>query len=334
VAERASANGVRLHLDLPLGVHSASFDMWREPDCFVAGVGVGAPRDALCTEGQDWGFAPAHPENQRAQHYRYFIAYVRNQLKHAGILRIDHVMGLHRTFCVPSGMGARAGLYLKQPHDELHAILALEAMRADCVLVGEDLGTVPDSVRESMRDHGMKRTFVMPFELDPGEPEQTAVLKKTALRTVPKAAIASLNTHDMPTFAGLWRAQDIDERLSRGVITATEAVALHTERRGLLMSLLEALNLSESATREDALRTALTVLGQSASDMVVVALEDLWGEVEPQNVPGTFAPDRNFCRRMRHEIGDFARLTSVRALLQSLHQARAASAKLAVAAVR
>ncbi len=356
-AERAQARGVHLHLDLPLGVHSASFDMWREPECFVPGIGVGAPRDPLCLEGQDWGFAPAHPEGQRAQGYRYFIAYVRNQLKHAGILRIDHVMGLHRTFCVPQGMSAREGLYLKQPHEELYAIFALEATKSSSVLVGEDLGTVPAQVRETMAEHGLKRMYVLPFELARCERkggnghnerhdhhddplEHSGIIESTGhaggatlLRRAPEAALASINTHDMPSFAGLWHAQDIDERLGRGMITPAEAIDAHAERRSLLLTLLDALGLSAHATREDALRAAVTRLIKSDAEMILITLEDLWGEVEPQNVPGTFEPERNFCRRMRLKLEDIPHHAQARALLKALGQTPAVYAAGAEATV-
>jgi len=314
-AGRARERGVLLQLDLPLGVHRTSFDMWREPGCFVKGLSSGAPRDALCPEGQDWGFAPAHPDGQREQHYRYFRAYIRNQLRYAGILRIDHVMGLHRTFCVPDGMSPRDGLYLRQPQEELHALLALEATRSRSVLVGEDLGTVPDAVRHAMSEHGMKRMYVVPFELEHGDNQST-------LRPMPKGAIASLNTHDLPTLAGLWQGQDIDERLARDVISPVEALEEREERQVLLTGLLDALGLSSVATRSEVLRAAVARLGKSEAELVLITLEDLWGESEPQNVPGTFAPERNFCRRMRHRLDDIPRQTQVRALLKLLDKAR------------
>jgi 4-alpha-glucanotransferase len=258
---------------------------------------------------------PGNPEGQRAQHYRYFIASIRNQLRHAGFLRIDHVAGLSRVFCVPRGMHARDGLYLTQPQEELHAILALEAERAGCVLVGEDLGTVPEAVRKAMQKRDFKRMYVLPFELEERAGE-------TRARAVPERALAAINTHDMPTFAGFWHGTDIDERKARGVISAETALDEHEERRVLLDKLAQALELDPDVSHEDALSACLRFLGESKAHLVLVALEDLWGEREPQNVPGTFDPERNFSRRMRHPVDLLSRRGPALRLLELLSRAR------------
>ena len=291
VRKSADARGVRLYMDLPVGVHSASFDVFREPTCFVPGMNAGAPPDALCPEGQDWGFAPMHPEGQRAQHYRYLRAFLRTQLTHASMLRIDHVMGLSRVFCVPRGMRAAQGLYLRQPEQELYAVFVLEALRSGSLLVGEDLGTVPDGVRLTMRERGVQRMFVLPFELT------ASADGKSRARAPSEDSLATLNTHDMPTFQGAWEGLDIHERAARGVLSPKAASAERRDRRMQRAALLSALGLPASAGADAALEASLVHLGESEAAMVQVALEDLWGEREPQNVPGTFAPERNFCRR-------------------------------------
>jgi 4-alpha-glucanotransferase len=319
VRDQASARGVCLYTDLPVGVHRAGFDMFREPACFVAGANVGAPPDALCPDGQDWGFAPAHPEGHRQQHYRYLRAYLRAQLEHAGMLRIDHVMGLSRLFCVPHGLGADQGLYLEQPAEELYAIVALEAARTGSVVVGEDLGTVPDEVRDTMRARGVQRMYVLPFELERDD--------RGAVRAREPAvdALATLNTHDMPTFAAVFHGADLDERESRGVLSEAEARVLRGERTAELCALARALGLNVHASSEELLRAATRYLGESRAQLVQVALEDLWGELRPQNVPGTFDPDRNFCRRMAFGLSSLTALPRVQALLSILAEARNSS---------
>ena len=129
VSEKAREKGVQLYLDLPLGVHPDGYDVWRERGAFILDASAGAPPDAVFTRGQEWKFPPLHPERIREQGYRYVIAYLRHHLRQAGILRIDHVMGLHRLFCIPNGMEASQGVYLRYPAEELYAILALESHR-------------------------------------------------------------------------------------------------------------------------------------------------------------------------------------------------------------
>src|SRR5262249_34955051 len=132
----------RLYLDLPVGVNRDAWEVWRDRDAFVLGLSAGAPPDALFLGGQDWGLPPLHPERARTGGWRYVRDCVRHHMRHAGMLRVDHVMGLHRLYCVPAGMRATEGAYLRYPHEELYAILCLESARARCALVGEDLGTV------------------------------------------------------------------------------------------------------------------------------------------------------------------------------------------------
>jgi len=142
LASKMKNNNIKLYLDLPVGVHPESYDVWREKDSFVTGAVAGAPPDTVFTRGQNWEFPPLHPENIRKHGYSYFINTLRHHLQYADILRIDHVMGLHRIFCIPDGMDAGNGLYLRYHADELYAILALESQRHKSIIVGEDMGIV------------------------------------------------------------------------------------------------------------------------------------------------------------------------------------------------
>ena len=164
---------------------------------------AGAPPDLFFSKGQDWGFAPLHPRRIRESGYRYVLAFLRFQMHHARLLRIDHVMGLHRLYWVPRGFEARQGTYVNYPAEELHAIFNLESHRNRTRLVGENLGTVPPAVNESMERHGLREMFVVQFEERPDP--------KAALRSPPALSVASLNTHDTPTFAAHWRGDDLVE---------------------------------------------------------------------------------------------------------------------------
>jgi len=313
LAARARQHGPGLYLDLPLGVHPAGYDTWREREVFATGVAGGAPPDAFFTKGQDWGFAPLHPERLRAQGYRYFIACIRHHLHHAGILRIDHVMGLHRLFWIPSGLEAKDGVYVRYPAAELYAILALESHRHRASIVGEDLGTVPPIVRRAMARHRVQRMYVVPFEASPH--------RAGVLAPVPGDALASLNTHDMPTFAAFWEGQDIADRVRMGLLDEREADAARADRERLKQALAAALGQAVSA-RAAVLQALLVWLGRSAGSIVIVNLEDLWGETEPQNVPGTGPERPNWQRRARYGLEALAAREDVLATLGDLQRAR------------
>ena len=144
-----------LYLDFPLGVHREGYDVWRRRDVFALEASGGAPPDDFFTKGQNWGFPPLHPEKLRQQGYQYYIACLRHQLEYAAQLRIDHIMGLHRLYWVPRGLDPTEGVYVRYPAAEYYAILSLESHRHQTVIVGENLGTVPDSVHKGMKSHNI-----------------------------------------------------------------------------------------------------------------------------------------------------------------------------------
>ena len=210
LSKLAREKGPGLYLDLPLGVHPDGYDVWRERDIFVAETSAGAPPDSVFTRGQDWGFPPLSPQRVRERKYGYYIASLRHHLQHAGILRIDHVMGLHRLFWIPKGMEAREGVYVRYRPEELYAILTLESHRNKAIIVGENLGTVPAYVNSAMSRHGLHRMYVAQYELTPNP--------QRALPPVPAEVVASFNTHDMPPFARFWQGLDIQDRQDMGLL--------------------------------------------------------------------------------------------------------------------
>ena len=285
--------GVRFYLDLPLGVNSDGFDAWRYREFFAQQISAGAPPDSFFTKGQDWGFAPLHPERTRELKYRYVIEYLRFQMRHTGLLRIDHVMGLHRLWWVPSGLPASAGAYVRYPADELYAILSVESHRHRTVVVGENLGTVPPEVNKSMDRHGLRRMYVLQYEQQP---------KGAALRDPEPQVVASVNTHDMPSFAAHWKGLDIDDRADLGLIPKKnlrqEKAHRETMRENLVSFLRKKELLKTSRPKiEEVLEAVLRFLAQSPAETVLVTLEDLWGEQRSQNVPGTSTERPNWKRR-------------------------------------
>ena len=292
--EALAQGPVALYLDLPVGVNSDSYEVWRHRGLFLTTLAAGAPPDPLFLGGQDWGLPPLSPSALRRDRYRYFIRCLQHHMQVAGMLRIDHVMGLYRLYCVPAGRPATDGVYLRYPADELLAILALESTRAQCALIGEDLGTVPEHVRPAMQRHGLFRLHVgqWAFPHTPGaRPEPS-----------PANAVASLNTHDTPTFAGWWRGADIDDRTGLGLITAAqdakERVVREAEKTALLAFVKPSIAGDLLTEVERAMVGATTDLARGPAEIVLVALDDLVLDPVPHNVPGTVEQRPNWQRRV------------------------------------
>ena len=340
LARQARANGPGLYLDLPLGVHSGGFDVWRQPQAFALGVTGGAPPDRFFTSGQDWGFAPQHPENIRGQGYRHFIACLRHHLRHAGVLRIDHVMGLHSLYWIPKGMDARQGVYVQYRPEEFYAILAVESRRHEAVIVGEDLGTAPKYVRARMTEHGLKRMYVAQFRFRPDA--------KEPLGAVPRNSVAGLNTHDMRPFAGFWQEFDIDDQLELGLLNEKDARQDRLRRRDVKRALLEHFkekqtgseqcgsaqpgsgkNESNRGSGEDedvwrVVAACLSELASSEAEFLMVNLEDLWEETAAPNTPGTVNERVNWRRKSRCSLEDIRQTLRIVELLRTLNRLRKA----------
>ncbi|MFC1901449.1 4-alpha-glucanotransferase [Chloroflexota bacterium] len=322
LAEGARSRGVTLYFDLPSGTHPDGYDTWRNREYFALDAASGAPPDAVFTCGQDWGFPPPHPERMREQGYRYFTAYIRHHLKQSGMLRIDHVMGLHRLFWIPKGMDACHGVYVRYRAEELYAILALESHRHRSVIVGEDLGMVPSYVRPAMSRHVLQRMYVLHYEL----------ADNSSLHRLPVNAVASLNTHDMPPFAAFWQGLDIEERLSMDLLDKKGAQVEKRARqacKNALAHFLQNKNLlkDDSADIRDILRACLLFLSISQARTVLVNLEDLWLETQSQNVPSTREEHPNWQKKARHTIEEFCRMPEVLDTLKAIDRLRKQGAK-------
>ena len=310
-----------LYLDLPVGVHADGYDVWRERDAFLVGASAGAPPDPFFRGGQSWGFPPIDPRGSRDSGHRWFRDCLRHQFRHAALLRIDHIMGLHRIWTIPPDGDATLGCYLRQPDEELFAIVALESRRQRCQIVGEDLGTVPVAIERALPRHRIAGMQVFQFAASPAEPERGA--------QAPPQSLLALNTHDMPTFASFATAGDVERRAAGGELSATEAATERADRERLIARLAAWLGVPEPDADPQRLRRLLDALlaRMAESDAVVLAvgLEDLWLEREPQNVPGTLDPERNWCRRAAVSLDDLVADKNLAARLEQLVRALEAS---------
>ena len=321
VATYAHATGRGLYLDFPLGVHREGFDVWRYPTLFATDASAGAPPDELFVEGQNWTAPPPHPDTARTDGYQYLRAALSRQLERSGTLRIDHVMALHRLYWIPQGCEATDGVYVHYPADEMYAILCLESRRHRTRIIGENLGTVPRYVNREMTRHGIGKLYVAQFQIN----EQSA----RPLRRVPDRALASLNTHDTPTLQGFLNGSDIDERAGRGVLDSDEAVQAKGKRQRTVAA-LRRLSDDESSGPDTAealslLRRCLAVLARSRAGLLVVTLEDLWLETQPQNVPGTSWEHPNWRRKARYgleELDTVPQLNDILALVAQIRSSR------------
>jgi 4-alpha-glucanotransferase len=311
----AGAGRSPLYLDLPVGVHAGGFDTLTRPDLFLHGISAGAPPDELNAAGQIWGFPPMHPAAGRADGYAHLRAVLRRMLSVAGVLRIDHVMGLYRMYCVPEGMSGRAGAYVRYPQEELFAIVMIEAARAGAMVVGEDLGTVPPEVRTLMHANGLLGMHVQQFCFDPTSP---------TLHTGTAHSLASLNTHDTPTFAGFWNADDVTMREALNhtdeANAARERQSRTVTRRAIAAALKQRRLPSASSTQVAMSLMRLQALGPSP--ITLVNLEDLWGERRPQNVPGTSTQHPNWQRKAAKSLRAILTRRDIRTSLAALRAER------------
>jgi 4-alpha-glucanotransferase len=295
-ARRGRALGlpVGLYEDLAIGTSPAGSDPWAEPELFARGVSIGAPPDPLGPEGQNWGLPPIDPRRLAATGYAYWARLLRSAMRHAGALRLDHVLGLFRQFWIPEGMTGREGAYVRFPSEELLGILALEATRANALVVGEDLGTVPPEVGPTLARWGVLSSKVLYFER---EWEQGGRFKPP--RAYPAMALATANTHDLAPLAGFWAGRDIAVRRDVGQIAddAEEARARDErarDREALLALLADEGVLDRAlvargadAVDDATLRAAVhALLRRTPSWLVGLSLDDLVGETEMVNVPG------------------------------------------------
>jgi (1->4)-alpha-D-glucan 1-alpha-D-glucosylmutase len=297
--------GVGLYQDLAVSIDRGGAESWSAQDLYAQGASAGCPPDDFNLRGQDWGLLPLLPERLRARAYAPFIATLRASMRHAGALRIDHVMGLARLFWVPRGDQPDAGAYVSYPFEHLLGILNLESRRNLCMVIGEDLGTVPDEVRHAMDRSGMLSYRVLYFShRHDGE--------FLAPQDFPRDALVTATTHDLATLAGFWEGRDLEVRRSLQLFPSDAVqVQQFEERKRDAVRLLAALR-REGLLPDDIeaeprwpvpmnARLAAAVqeyLGRTPCRVLCVQLEDIFGCRDQVNLPGTVDQYANWRRKL------------------------------------
>jgi (1->4)-alpha-D-glucan 1-alpha-D-glucosylmutase len=323
---RAGLRSLALHLpvglygDLAIGIDSGGADAWANQDVVVDGFSAGAPPDPWAHHGQNWGFPPLDPRALRRTGYRMFADVLRANMRHAGALRIDHVLGLRRMFFVPNGRPAAEGAYVDYPFDELLTVVILESHRNQCLVVGEDLGTLPPGIQPALQAACLYSYRLLYFERDhegkfkrPGE--------------YPAEAVAAVSTHDLPTLTGYWSGSDIGLRDRFGMLaTPDERTKADDERAGERHGLVAAMR-QEGLSVDDAHATAPRLelhryVARTASRIAVAQLDDAIEESEQINVPGTHREYPNWRRRYMQTLPEIFADPRAQALFAVMREER------------
>ncbi|MHB1515682.1 MAG: malto-oligosyltrehalose synthase [Acidiferrobacteraceae bacterium] len=292
-ASLAVGLGVGLYGALAVSVDRGGAEAWANQDCHAFGASVGAPPDDFSLDGQDWGLPPWIPARLRETAYAPFIDTLRANMRHMGALCIDHVMSLMRLFWIPRDSGAIAGTYVSYPFDDLLGILILESQRNRCLVIGEDLGTVPECLRERLQRAGILSYRVLLFSHD----EQGGFLPPA---DYPVQSLVAVATHDLPTLCGYWRGQDIEVRAMLGLfpdesVRRQQVMARAHDRAALLVALeREALlgegnSLNPVASPDMSLELMSAVhrfLARTPAQVMLIQLEDIFCQMEQVNLPG------------------------------------------------
>ena len=284
LAARLGMN-VGLYLDVAVGVQSDGFDAWNEQAAISRHLAVGAPPDPLNTTGQNWGLAGFNAAGLEIQSFEPYREMLRASMRYAGAIRLDHVLGLKRLYLVPHGFAANNGAYVQMPFEALLAATAQESIAHRCVVIGEDLGTVPEGFREQMADWGIWSYQVMMFERDDRG-------RFRGIDHYSPNALVTFNTHDLSSYAG-WRSfSDLKLKRSLGIDPGESDDA----RWHALTMLTEALR--HHGIDKDDLYAVVGFLARTRSRLLAASLEDLLGVIDQPNIPGTVNEHPNWRRRL------------------------------------
>ncbi|KRF08737.1 4-alpha-glucanotransferase [Arthrobacter sp. Soil782] len=285
VQQAAMEAGMNLGImhDLAVGVHPAGADAWTLRDVLASGISVGAPPDMFNQQGQDWAQPPWHPERLAESGYAAYRDMLRTILRHAGGIRIDHILGLFRLWWIPQGSMPGDGAYVYYDHEALIGILALEAERAGAVVVGEDLGAFEPGVQEYLAERGVLGTSILWFEYDDDEPRPAEQYRTACLTTV--------TTHDLPPSAGYLAGRHVELREQLGLLgrPVEEEKSADRQAQERVLALVRSTTGSVPATVQETVEAMHSFIAQTPSVLLGVALTDAVGEERTQNQPGTTA---------------------------------------------
>ena len=323
--------GVGVYQDLAVSADRSGAESWAWQGIYAQTASIGAPPDDFNRNGQDWGLPPPVPDALREAAYAPFVATLRANMRHAGALRLDHVMGLMRLYWIPEGAPPGEGAYVHYPFEDLLGILALESSRNRCLVVGEDLGTVPDAVREALGPLGVLSYRVLLFEREAGG-------EFRAPAAYPAQALAAATTHDLPTLKGMWSGRDLELRARLGLYPSEEQrqrqVLERTQDRARLLAALAregllpagmTVHADPAMAMTSALALAIHVfLARSPARIAIVQMEDVLEQLEQVNLPATSTEYPNWRRKLPLDLEEWAADARVIALAEALRHAREA----------
>ena len=319
---------IGLYLDLAVGCDGSGFDVWSDKEVYVAGASIGAPPDDMNALGQNWGLTPINPVALQKQGYQPLVKALRSSMQYAGALRIDHILGLMRQYWVAPGMEATEGVYISFPWDDILRIIALESRRNNCVVIGEDLGNVPDGFSETIQNAGLLSFKVLFFER-----WDSGLFKRP--ENFPTKSIVTIATHDTATLTGWWQGRDLQWRQQLNLYPNDEAGhadrdARAYERENLIAALndLQVIDMSKVPQLEPAkMNTELSIavqkyLAASPSHIQLIPLEDALEIPEQVNIPGTIDQHPNWLQKLPVLLEDFGQINSVKQIAQAMNKAR------------
>ena len=316
---------IGLYGDYAVGANPSGSETWVDQASYCLGAEIGAPPDPLALRGQGWGIPPPDPAVMQTQRLQGFVQLIRDNMRYYGALRLDHVMSLCRLWWVPAGCAATAGAYVQYPLHQLLTVLSLESARSSCLVVGEDLGVVPDEMRQAMPEFGLYHYKVLLFEKISGRfrrPDEFA-----------RHALAAATTHDLPTLRSYWEALDIELRRRLNLFPSAEIESdivreRDHDREMLLIALREqGINPAHPSAPLEPYTAELghalhLYLARSSSALVALQIEDLLGMTDPVNVPGTSDEYPNWQRKVTASIEDMAARSDLKARLAEINRAR------------
>ena len=306
---------IGLYCDVAVGTSRSSAESWCAPEDYFMDLSVGAPADIMAPKGQNWGLLAFNPQTLRQKAYRPFIELIQANMRYAGALRLDHVMALLRLWCCPTGTDATAGAYIRMPAADLFAILALESQRNSCVVIGEDLGTVPVEISHLMAQYQVLsyRVFML---------EQKAGSYDHAHATYPELALATVTTHDMPTLVGYWQQNDLALRHQLDLFPNPQvADSLHQLRADEKHLMQQRLQLQDG-DYAGLIRQSHLFVAQQPAKLLAFQLEDLLHMTTPVNIPGTSTEYPNWRRKLTDTIEHILQCDDVTAMIKAIRASR------------
>lgn len=309
--------GIGLIADLAVGADCAGSQAWSCQDEVLPAVTVGAPPDILNRQGQNWGVAAFSPQGLRQHGFRAYLEMLRANLAHAGGIRIDHVMGLQRLWVIPQGCESQHGAYLRYPLDDLLRLLALESHRHRALVIGEDLGTVPEGLREKLAARNVLGMRVLLFEQND--------LGFLPAADWPDDALATTTTHDLPTLKGWLAGHDLEWRVRAGQRDAQYLEGDHAERAGervALRRMLEQQRPLAGPADDDCLQGCIEHIGRTPAPLALLPLEDACALEQQPNLPGPGDIHPNWRRRYPLAVNELLEQEATRRRLSALDDAR------------